>query len=112
MLFFQLSNYFGGLWDLGCLASVALTLKTSKKVGKLEKHDKSWKKLEKVGKSWKIEGFPTFYVQKVGKTRVFSMFSCERLILHKNLFHTLFPKYVRLQEFLISFFRFRVRTGR
>ena len=46
IVFFQLSNYLGGLWGLGCLASVALALKTSKKVGKLEKHHKSWKKLE------------------------------------------------------------------
>ena len=60
LCFFDISNYFEGLWGLGCLASVALTLKTSKKVGKLEKHNKSWKKLENVGKSLKIEGFPTF----------------------------------------------------
>ena len=45
--------------------------KTLQKVGKLEKHHKSWKFLEILGNSWKIEGFPTFFVKKVGKPVVF-----------------------------------------
>ena len=53
---------------------------TLQEVGKLEKHNKSWKFLEILGKlkvfqhfsfkKLKIEGFPTFFIKKVGKLMV------------------------------------------
>ena len=43
---------------------------------------------------------------------LFSVESCKRLILRKSLFYTLFAKHFKLQELLIPFLRFRIRTGR
>ena len=50
--------------------------KTLQKVGKLEKHNKSWKFLEILGNSWKIEGFPNFLIKKNGKPMVFQHLPC------------------------------------
>ena len=74
IMFFQLSNFLEGLgpgWGPGQAQAWPGTLQ---KVGKLEKHHKSWKFLEIIGNSWKIEGFPTFFVEKVGKPTGFQYF--------------------------------------
>ena len=71
MVFLQLCNFLEGLGPGQGPGQAQAWPRTLQKVGKLEKHNKSWKFFEILGNSWKIEGFPTFFIKKVGKTTVF-----------------------------------------
>ena len=74
MVFFQFSNILGGLGPGLGLAWAWPVPKTLQNIGKLEKHNKIWKLLEIIGNYCKIEGFPIFFDQKIGKPKVFQHF--------------------------------------